>query len=236
MSATTSAHEIELPERLSAGTIAALLRTLGEPVGGAVVVLRGAGCFCDGLDLGAAGGSDDDTLHQAVFGFAEVLRTLHALPHPLLAVVEGSARGGGVGLAAACDVVLAGPSASFALPEAIFGLTPAIVGSLVAARVGGPALRRLALTASAIDAHEALRLGLVDTVADTEGLDRTKRRLVRALSRTTAAARPLRAQFGTDASDFEAGARQTLQHLQDPDVQRRIAAFERGDCPWETTP
>ena len=236
MSATTSVHEIELPARLCPETIAVLLRALRGPITGAVVVLRGTDSFCDGLDLGAVRESGGEILHRAVSGFAQILGTLQALPHPLLAVVEGSARGGGVGLAAACDVVLAGPQASFALPEAIFGLTPAIVGPLVAARVGGPTLRRLALTASPIDSHEALHLGLADFTAEADDLQSTTKRLVRALSRTAAAAGPLRARFGPEASDFDAGARETLQRLNDPDVQRRIAAFERGDAPWEATP
>ncbi len=235
MSATTSAHEIRLPARLSAVSISHLLLQLAGPIDGSVVVLRGTDCFCEGLDLGGVGRTARNTLERAVFGFAEVLRRLHALPHPLLAVVEGSAAGGGVGLAAACDVVLAGADATFALPEAIFGLTPAIVGSLVAARVGAPTLRRMSLTASAIGAHEALRLGLADTVVGVQEVQSTSRKLARALSRTRGAARPLRERWGTDPTEFEAGARQTLQDLRDPAVQRRIAAFERGECPWEAT-
>lgn len=235
MSVTTGAHEIRLPARLSAETISDLLGQLRGPIDGSVVVLRGSGSFCEGLDLAGVGGSAREPLERAVFGFAEVLRALQALPHPLLAVVEGAAAGGGVGLAAACDVVLAGSDATFALPEAIFGLTPAIVGSLVAARVGAPALRRLSLTASAIDAQEALRLGLADAVAGAQEVSPMSRRLTRALSRTSASAGPLRARWGVDASDFEVGARQTLQRLRNPDVRRRIAAFEHGDCPWEAT-
>lgn len=228
-----NAHDIRLPARLSGASISDLRRQLAGPIDGAVIVLRGEDCFCDGLDLTAAHHSDAETLREAVFGFAEVLRALQASPHPLLAVVEGSARGGGVGLAAACDVVLAGPEATFALPEAIFGLTPAIVGSLIEARVGTPVLRRLALTASSIKANEAHRVGLVDVVAGAQDVHSESRKLARALRRTGAAAQPLRAHFGPDPAAFEAGAQETLLRLRDPDVLRRIAAFERGDCPWE---
>ncbi len=145
------------------------------------VVLRGAnGFFCAGGSMGsfqqshqraaAPGEADPIAANNRRFGF--FLTALSSLPKVLVAVVEGAAMGGGLGLACAADVVLARSDAKFALSETTLGLVPAQIAPFVVARIGQASARRLALTGERIDGAEALRIGLADfTAADATALE-----------------------------------------------------------------
>lgn len=148
---------------------------LGADPGVRVIVLAGAGKhFSAGADLQwmqrAAAASQDDNLADAR-RFAAMLARIADCPKPTLARVQGAALGGGVGLVAACDMALASDAASFAVSEARMGILPAVIGPHLVNAVGLREARRLALTASRIDAAEALRVGLVQRVVPAEGLD-----------------------------------------------------------------
>ena len=132
------------------------------------LVLRGNDrIFCAGADLGGKtlAGADADpraaTVDLSIRG-ARVYAALNAFPKPVIAVVEGAAMGGGMGLAACADIVLAGPGGQFALSEARLGLVAAQIAPFVVARIGVAATRRLALTGSRFDAGQARAIGLVD--------------------------------------------------------------------------
>lgn len=103
--------------------------------------------------------------------FAAMLGKIDACPKPTLARVQGAALGGGVGLACACDVAIAGDNASFAISEAKFGILPAVIGPYLTNAVGKRHARRLALTMTRIRAAEALSLGLVHQVTAVDDLD-----------------------------------------------------------------
>jgi isohexenylglutaconyl-CoA hydratase len=139
------------------------------------VVLRGAnGFFCAGGSMGnfqerlkspeAQGGADPIAAHNRRFG--DFMIGLARLPKVLVAVIEGAAMGGGIGLACAADIVIARRDAKFALSETTLGLVPAQIAPFVVARIGQARARRLALSGERIDAIEAVRIGLVDFVAD----------------------------------------------------------------------
>lgn len=161
------------------------------------LVLRGAGgTFCSGGDFGRfrelmagpapAQGRDPIALFNRAFG--TLLERLKNAPMATIAVVEGAAVGGGVGLAACCDFVLVQAGARFAMPEVTLGLPPAQIAPFVAARIGdGPALR-LMLTGKRIDAGQALACGLADEVLDRSGLDARLAALLAALDRAEPAA------------------------------------------------
>ncbi|MFN3861319.1 MAG: enoyl-CoA hydratase-related protein [Roseateles sp.] len=139
------------------------------------IVLAGAGKhFSAGADLQwmqrAAAASQADNLADAR-RFAAMLARIADCPKPTLARVHGAALGGGVGLVAACDMAIASDAASFAVSEARMGILPAVIGPHLVNAVGLREARRLALTASRIDAAEALRVGLVQRVVAAEGLD-----------------------------------------------------------------
>jgi isohexenylglutaconyl-CoA hydratase len=140
------------------------------------IVLRGAnGVFCAGADLAGAAEAlkaepatrDADPIWIQNRRGGSLFARLNAHPQAVIAVVEGPAMGGGVGLVCCADVVLAGPGARFALSETRLGLVPAQIAPFVAARVGLSAARRLALTGARLDARQALALGLVDQALDT---------------------------------------------------------------------
>ncbi|MCV2489730.1 enoyl-CoA hydratase-related protein [Geodermatophilus sp. YIM 151500] len=125
--------------------------------------------FCSGMDLReAAGGSAQE---QGVREFPELLQTIWSAPKPVVAVVRGSARAGGVGLLAACDVVLAGRSATFAFSEVRLGLVPAVISAVVLPRMVRHVAHRLMLTGQVFDAATALAGGLVDLVAADDEVD-----------------------------------------------------------------
>jgi methylglutaconyl-CoA hydratase len=140
-----------------------------------VVVLTGAGKhFSAGADLnymksmrgaGHAANVADALRTQRLFaGLAE-------LPKPVVARVQGAARGGGVGLVAAADVVVAANSASFAFTEVRLGIIPAMISPFVVARLGPARARRLFLTAETFDAEQGEAWGLVDHAVPDEDLD-----------------------------------------------------------------
>src|SRR5262245_41896567 len=101
---------------------------------------------------------------------ARMLHGLAGLPKPTIALVQGPADGGGVGLIAACDIAIAAEEARFALSEVRLGLVPAVIGPYVVAAVGQRWARRLFLTAERIDARLAERIGLVHEVVTADRL------------------------------------------------------------------
>jgi len=101
---------------------------------------------------------------------AEMLHRLDSLPKPTVALVQGAAMGGGVGLVAACDIAIATEDAQFAFSEARLGLTPATISPYVIAAIGPRAARRYFLTAERFDARRGLGLGLVSAVVPAADL------------------------------------------------------------------
>ncbi|MCP4570956.1 MAG: hypothetical protein GY838_01265 [bacterium] len=137
-----------------------------------VVVLRATGqVFCAGAHLGEMkqlGAADYQTNLQAALEMGAMFRAVRACPVPVVARVQGPAYGGGVGLVAACDVVVAAPSVRFAFTEVRLGIVPGVIAPLVVDRMGQGAARTAFLTGDAMDAAEAARRGLVDRLAATD--------------------------------------------------------------------
>lgn len=150
------------------------------------VVLRAAGeVFCAGAHLGEMrrlGKADYGTNLAAALDMGAMFRAVRNFPGPVVARVQGPAYGGGVGLVAACDLVVAAPRARFAFTEVRLGLVPGVIAPLVIERIGAAAARAAFLAGEPLDAAAALRLGLIDrlAVAD-EALDETVEATVGAL-------------------------------------------------------
>jgi methylglutaconyl-CoA hydratase len=109
---------------------------------------------------------------------ADLMRTLDRLAKPTVAVVQGAAFGGGVGLVACCDIALAADHATFALSEVRLGLIPAVISPYVMAAIGARAARRYFLTGERFDAAEARRLGLVQEVVPAADLPQASDRIL----------------------------------------------------------
>jgi len=162
----------------NAATIAELIRALDQVSDDAEVrllVLRGRGRhFCGGADLAwmqeAVKLDYQGNLADAQ-QLAELLNNLHLLKKPTLAVVQGAAFGGGVGLVACCDMALGSEQAQFCLSEVRIGLIPATIGPFVTKAIGQRAATRYALTAERFDGARARELGLLDECYATEELE-----------------------------------------------------------------
>ena len=139
------------------------------------VVLSGTGrSFSAGADLNwmraMAGYSHDENLRDAE-ALGQLMHRLDSLRKPTLALVQGAAFGGGVGLVACCDIAIAARHATFCLSEVKLGLIPAVISPYVVAAMGPRAARRYFLTAERFSAEEARALGLVHEVVADDGLD-----------------------------------------------------------------
>lgn len=142
------------------------------------LVLRGSGgVFCAGGDIKAfrqsfQGTGDAEAIATANRRYGALLERIDNLPLLVIAAVEGAAMGGGVGLAAAADLVIATSDTKFSLSETTLGLPPAQIAPFVTARVGRHVARRLMLTAYRFDAQIAASFGLADSVvSDSDKLD-----------------------------------------------------------------
>ncbi|WP_455373118.1 enoyl-CoA hydratase-related protein [Limibacillus halophilus] len=112
---------------------------------------------------------------------AGLMSTLDGLSKPTLALVQGPAIGGGVGLVACCDIAIAAESAFFCLSEVRLGLSPSVISPYVIAAIGRRAARRYFLTAERFPAAEAKRLGLVHEVTPGQGLEAKGAELIESL-------------------------------------------------------
>ena len=140
-----------------------------------VVFVRGAGgTFSAGADLAwmrdAADWSEGDNRDDAM-GLAKMLKSLHDVPALTVALVEGSAMGGGAGIVAACDMAVAIAGSRFAFSEVKLGLIPATIAPYVVEAVGARRARQLFLTGNIFDADYAAHAGLIDMVLPEGSMD-----------------------------------------------------------------
>ncbi len=135
------------------------------------VVLTGRGpAFCAGADLDA-GRQLAEAGDQPRTPFADLLRRLQHSPKPVIAAVGGPAFGGGLGLVAAVDIVVASSVATFSFSEVRLGLIPAMISVVVLPRIGPHHARRLFLTGRRFSTEEAMNYGLVHRVTSPDELE-----------------------------------------------------------------
>jgi enoyl-CoA hydratase/carnithine racemase len=223
---------LHVPERLHEAGVRALLAGLEGAAGASVIVLEGVPeKFCLGMEFAGASAPAVGSLDP----FAELLGRLLRAPCPTLAVVDGPALGGGLGLAAACDFVLATPRARVGLPEALFGLAPAIIRPALLTRLSPQQIRLLLFTCHSRSAEAALALGLVDELCPVEALAGGRRSAIRQLRRarreTVMACR--RWEEDDLARALRAGVAETTATLADPRVLAALREFDSGEgLPW----
>jgi methylglutaconyl-CoA hydratase len=156
------------------GELRAAFETLGDEPADALraVVLAGVGkTFCAGADVDwmrvSIGLSVADNERDAT-AMAEMFATIDTCPVPVIARVQGAALGGGMGLCAVADVVLATADAAFGFTETRLGIVPAVISPFVIAKIGTSAARALFPTGERFDAERARRIGLVHEVLPDE--------------------------------------------------------------------
>ena len=150
-----------------------------------VVILAGRGkSFSAGADLNwmkrAANNGIDDNLNDAR-ALAYMLRTLAGMKKPTIARVQGAALGGGMGLAAACDIAVASTKAVFATSEVRFGIIPSAISPYVLRAIGARQAYRYFQSAERIDAARACEIGLIHEAVEPEQLDAKVQEIVAAL-------------------------------------------------------
>jgi methylglutaconyl-CoA hydratase len=139
------------------------------------IVIAGAGpAFCAGADLRSMRSSreaSDDANRSDAHRMGGLFHRIAGCSKPVLARVHGPAIGGGVGLMAACDIIVAAESTRFQFSEVRLGIVPAVISPFCIRRLGPVVATRLFLTGEPVDARTALGYGLVDIVAPDAEID-----------------------------------------------------------------
>jgi methylglutaconyl-CoA hydratase len=217
--------------------------TAPMPQGVRVALLRGEGShFCAGADLAwmskMVGYSHDENIRDAK-AMAAMFRALDTLPIPLIGRIQGAALGGGAGLAAVCDIVVAGDRAQFGFTEAKLGILPAVISPFALAKIGTSAARELFLTGARFTALRAREIGLVHAVCAEAGLDATidgyVRELLTSAPGAVSAAKALIAQVAgrapRDVADLTAET--IARHRVSDEGQAGMRAFlDKRPAPW----
>lgn len=201
-----------------------------------VVVLAGRGkSFSAGADLNwmkAAGEASQEDNFADAMRLAGMLRTLAEMKKPTIARVHGAALGGGMGLASACDICVAGERAVFATSEVKFGIIPSAISPYVIRAIGERQSYRYFQTAERIDAKRAAEIGLAHEAVATDALDAKVSEVVDALlqggPRSQAAAKDLiRAVANRPVDDavVEDTARRISQLRATPEAKEGLDAF-----------
>lgn len=215
------------------------------------VVLRGAGGhFCAGGSLGSFAsaigrphGEGIDPLIAVNREFGHLLQVLSALPQVLIAAVQGSAMGGGVGLVCCADHVLAATDAQFATPEVTLGIVPAQIALFVVRRLGDATARDWLLSDVRWSAAEAPSAGLANAVSDDDFeaalLQLLKRFALAAPGAVTQTKQLLAAFAANQALDavLDDAALRFAQALRGPEAAQGLKAFAaRQPAPWSQSP
>lgn len=185
MVATVTLNRPELRNAFNETTIDELTHafgTLSDNMEVRAIVLAAHGpAFCAGADLNwmkkMSGYSHEENRADAM-RLASMLSAIYLCRKPVVAKVQGDCYAGGMGLVAACDVVVASDVVSFCLSEAKLGLTPATISPYVIKAMGEQAARRYFVTAERFSAQEAQRIGFVHVLSSKDELDATAKTIV----------------------------------------------------------
>jgi len=222
---------------------AALIAELSEAfvdVGTArAVVLSGEGAsFCAGADvewMRASVDLDREANVADANALRGMLEAIDRCPVPVVAVVHGHALGGGVGLVAVADIVLADPGTVFAFSEVKLGIVPAVISPYALRRIGESAARRYFVTGERFDAETALRIGLVHEV--TSDLEAALARLLGELRTAGPRAARHAKRLVLDRPEGAETARLIAERRTSDEGQEGLRAFlERRRPNWASAP
>ncbi len=237
----------EVNNAYDGGLVDGLLRAteaLKDKAGLRLIVIRGNGRhFQAGADLkwiNAVAKSSREENISASRATAEAVRRLNLSPVPTLALVQGGCFGGGTGIIAACDVVIAADNAMFSISEVRWGLTAAIILPQLIHGIGLRQLRRYSLTGERFGAEEARRIGLVHEVVPLADLEAAGTRMIghflengpAAISETKALALEL-AGAKIDAATFDRLVEAHAAKRQSTEAAEGLASFaEKRSALW----
>ncbi len=207
------------------------------------IVLAGEGkVFCGGADIQWMRGSLDLSRGENLADarrMSEMFRAIDRCSKPVIGQIHGAALGGGAGLAAVCDIVIASDETIFGFTETKLGIIPAVISPFVLAKIGAGNARALFLTGERFDAARAQRIGLVHEVVPIADLERAIARvsdeLLSAGPQAVAAAKRL--IVSVSESDYEQSKTLTSEAIAaqrtTPEGQEGLRAFlERRKASW----
>jgi methylglutaconyl-CoA hydratase len=207
------------------------------------IVLSGNGkVFCGGADIAWMRASLDLRHDENVAGakaMSRMFRAIDRCPKPVIGKIHGAALGGGAGLAAVCDIVIASADAVFGFTEVKLGIIPAVISPFVLAKIGASHARALFLTGERFDAKRAQHIGLVHEVVVADTLDvcieRVVNEILSAGPSAVAAAKALIPHVHTASYDdtLELTAQAIAKQRTSPEGQEGLRAFlERRKAGW----
>ena len=239
---TPDRRNVLSPQMIAELTEAA--HSLGNDPAIRVVVLAGAGSvFCAGGDLDWMAAQIDADRPQRLREarkLADMLRALNELPKPLIGRLHGGAFGGGVGMAAVCDVAIAAVGTRFCFSETRLGIIPATIVPYVLARMGEGNARRVFMSARLFNAEEAETLDLVARVVAEPDLEAAIEAEVvpylacapLAVAQAKALARALGPRI--DAAVIDDSIRRLADAWEGPEAVKGIRAFlDKRPPPWQ---
>lgn len=202
-----------------------------DPVCRAVVIVGSGPWFCSGSDMKEFAGLTPSQMEEIERKKAELIRTIGLVDVPVVAAVSGFALGGGLALAAACDLVVSDPATRWHMAEVGNGWLPPWGVAPILARVGLVRSRAILWGATALDAAEAHRFGLVDEISEAGGAlalaSERAHQLARLPAASAASVKPYLRQIA-DATALEAdrvAAALFLQHCDTEQARNTLAKF-----------
>ncbi len=234
-----------LTREMLAELLARLRETAARPDTRCLVLSANGPVFCAGMDLAqmeetAARPDAPQMWHADTALYHDVVAALFALPGPTLAVVQGPAVAGGLGLVLSCDLVIASQSATFALPEPKRGITAAVVTPLLVYRAGPAGASYLLLSGESLDAPGALRMGLCHSVVEPARLPDAADTQVRSILAGAPGAlavtkQQLHACSARDVlAQLERAVAVSAQARETPEAREGLAAFlEKRPPKWQ---
>jgi enoyl-CoA hydratase/carnithine racemase len=209
-----------------------------------VIVIRSAGgTFCLGMDLGSAGAARfGRAAKSSIRLYVKILKIIFSSPKPVMCLVTGEVKAGGVGLVSACDIVIATPKAAFQLSEVFWGLIPAnVIPFICAVRLPPQKVKYLILTGKEIGAEEAKVLQLVDEVFPEVSFEKEVGQIIKNLFRANRIAMAdakqcINAFFAKKLDSMTKRTRQRfVKRMRDPEVVAAMLGLREGSAPswWE---
>jgi methylglutaconyl-CoA hydratase len=222
--------------------IAAFERARDDAAARSVILTGSGSVFCAGMDLAELAESLDrpaeaTPVWEDALRLAHLYDLIYTLPKPTVAAVNGAAVAGGAGLVTVCDLAVAVPDAKFGYPEVRRGLVAAMVMPHLLRHVGERTARYLLLTGELIDAQEACRAGLINTVTPPARLLDQARVWAQALSeggpQALARTKELLYQFSHQAVSVEEAARASAAPRFSEECKEGLRAFfAKQPVPW----
>lgn len=204
------------------------------------ILLRSNGPrFCYGMDLDYLQSIQKDISQgeMAVMLYTDLLLTILKSPKPIIALINGDVKAGGLGLVAACDIVLASGRSTFELSEVFFGLIPANVLPFLSLRLSLQKAKYLVLTAKKLSAQEAWLLNLVDEVFEEGSLEKKAEAIIKSIFRASPQALAEAKRFTQEIfhkridEACDLAKVRLLSLINKTEVLEGINAFHAGDLP-----